>query len=64
MVKNDPKVIAGLLRALASGTDYKASMHDVIFNAAADLLDPSTGSEFGPCPLCGTPQHLYKHYGN
>lgn len=36
---NDPKTIAKLLRAVASGEEAKASKHDLIFKAAADLLD-------------------------
>jgi hypothetical protein len=39
MTKNDPKVIAKLLRAMAGGTNAKKYQHDIIFNAAADLLE-------------------------
>lgn len=40
-MRNDPKTIAKLLRAIASGSDAKQSQHDIIFRAAADLLDGS-----------------------
>jgi hypothetical protein len=36
---NDTKTIAKLLRAIAGGSDARESKHDVIFTAAADLLD-------------------------
>jgi hypothetical protein len=36
---NDPIVLAKLLRAIAGGTDAQASGHDLIFNAAAELLE-------------------------
>lgn len=36
---NDPKELAKLLRVIASGENAKAAKQDVIFNAAADLLD-------------------------
>lgn len=36
---NDPATIAKLLRAIANGTDAKASKHDIIFNAAAEWLE-------------------------
>jgi hypothetical protein len=39
-MKNDPKTIARLLRAMATATAYKQMKHDVILKAAADLLDP------------------------
>jgi hypothetical protein len=39
-VKNDPKVIAKTLRAMAGGTDHVATGQDIILKAAADLLDP------------------------
>lgn len=38
-VSNNPAVICKLLRAIAGGTDAKASKHDVIFNAAADIIE-------------------------
>lgn len=40
MVKNDPIVIAKLLRAAAGGTAAKEGRKDVVYLAAADLLDP------------------------
>jgi hypothetical protein len=36
---NDAATIANLLRALASGTDAKELRHDIIFEAAALLID-------------------------
>ncbi len=36
---NDPRVIAKLLRAIAGSEDARAIKHDIIFNAAADLLE-------------------------
>lgn len=39
MVKNDPKVIIKLLRAIASGTDAQNTKQDVIFSAAANMLE-------------------------
>jgi hypothetical protein len=38
-MKNDPKVIVKLLRAVANGTDAKRHKHDVIFEAAADMIE-------------------------
>lgn len=38
-VSNDPAVICKLLRAMAGGTDAKASKQDVIFNAAAEIIE-------------------------
>lgn len=40
MAMNDPKTIAKLLRAIAGGSNAKADRSDVIFNVAADMLDP------------------------
>lgn len=37
--RNDPKVLARLLRAIAGSENAKASQHDVIFNAAAAELE-------------------------
>lgn len=34
-----PGTLAKLLRAIAAGSDARASRHDIIFNAAADALD-------------------------
>lgn len=39
MTKNDPKDIVRLLQAIAKSEDAKKSKHDVIFQAAADLID-------------------------
>lgn len=36
---NDPATISRLLRAIAGGANAQASKHDVIFNAAADMID-------------------------
>lgn len=36
---NDPRVLARLLRAMAGGTCSRQESYDVIFNAAADILD-------------------------
>ena len=36
---NDPEVLAKLLRAVANGTDAKVSRHDVVFNAAAEMIE-------------------------
>lgn len=38
-VENSPAVIARLLRHLAMGTDHQASKTDVIFVAAAEILE-------------------------
>jgi hypothetical protein len=60
MAVNDPKVIAKLLRAIAGSDNAKAANHDVIFAAAARLLDPppsglETQNEHSdPCPECKT----------
>lgn len=40
MKENDPKVVAKLLRAIAGGTFAQLHNQDVIFNCAADMLDP------------------------
>lgn len=42
---NPPHTIAKLLRAIAGGTEAKAMKHDVIFTAAADLLDKQAALE-------------------
>lgn len=39
-VKNDPKVVAKLLRCVAAGSYAKENATEHIFNAAADLIDP------------------------
>jgi hypothetical protein len=39
--RNDPQTIAKLLRACATGSIAKANKHDVIFIAAAELLEQS-----------------------
>lgn len=44
-VKNDPQILAKLLRAIANGADAKANKHDVIFAAAAGLLERSAALE-------------------
>ncbi len=38
-MNNDPKVVARLLRVIAATETAKRDNHDVIFNAAADLLE-------------------------
>lgn len=36
---NEPAVIVKLLRAIASGTNAMQDKHDIIFRAAADLIE-------------------------
>jgi hypothetical protein len=43
---NDPQTIAKLLRALATGSQHIANKHDVIFLAAAELLDADPHKTF------------------
>lgn len=41
--RNNPADIAKLLRAIAGGTQARESKQDIIFNAAAELLDEMAG---------------------
>lgn len=38
-LRNDPKTICKLLRAMAGGTDAQANRHDTILIAAAEMIE-------------------------
>jgi DnaJ-class molecular chaperone len=39
LLRNNPETICKLLRAIAKASDAQLSMHDVILNAAADMIE-------------------------
>lgn len=44
MHNNDPASVSKLLRAIAAGSDARASRHDVIFTAAAEIIDTASAA--------------------